>query len=261
MLSSKKIESYLSGSANGLRVQTYGCVSSTNDIIKELAKDNAEILVVATEQTAGRGRRGRSFFSPKGTGLYMSILLRPEASPEFSALITTAAAVATARAIEKNAGVKADIKWINDVYINGKKACGILCESKLSPENSLEYIIVGIGINLCHPKDDFPEEIRDIATSVFGKRTPDEDTVCRLCADIASFLLEYAKDISSRAFLAEYKSRLFMLGKEINVITPTTTYVATATDIDDDAHLIVTLDNGEKRVLSAGEISIRPIKP
>lgn len=261
MLSSKKIESYLSGAANVLRVQTYGCVSSTNDIIKELAKDNAEILVVATEQTAGRGRRGRSFFSPKGTGLYMSVLLRPKASPENSTLLTTAAAVATAKAIEKNSSARADIKWINDVYIGGKKVCGILCESKLSPENSLEYMIVGIGINICHPKDDFPEEIRDIATSVFGKRTPDEDTVCRLCADIASFLLEYAKNISSRAFLEEYKSRLFMLGKEINVITPTTTYVATATDIDDDAHLIVTLDNGEKRVLSAGEISIRPIKP
>ena len=257
MLSSKKIESYLSGAANGLRVQTYGCVSSTNDIIKELAKDNAEILVVATEQTAGRGRRGRSFFSPKGTGLYMSILLRPEASPELSALITTAAAVATARAIEKNAGVKADIKWINDVYINGKKACGILCESKLSPENSLEYIIVGIGINLCHPKDDFPEEIRDIATSVFGKRTPDEDTVCHLCADIVNGLFEYTDDISSRAFLEEYKSRLFMLGKEITVITPNETYLATASDIDSDAHLTVTLQDGEKRTLSAGEISIR----
>ena len=261
MLSSKKIESYLSGSANGLRVQTYGCVSSTNDIIKELAKDNAEILVVATEQTAGRGRRGRSFFSPKGTGLYMSILLRPEASPELSALITTAAAVATARAIEKNANVKADIKWINDVYIGGKKVCGILCESKLSPENSLEYIIIGIGINLSSPEGDFPEEIRNIATSVYGTEKPDENTVCRLCADVVSYLLEYAKDISSRAFLEEYKSRLFMLGKEITVITPTTTYVATATDIDDDAHLIVTLDNGEKRVLSAGEICIRPIKP
>ena len=257
MLSLEKIKSYLSRGAAGLCVETYGCVTSTNDIIKDLAAGKNEILVVASKQTAGRGRRGRSFFSPDGTGLYMSILLRPEATPELSALITTAAAVATARAIEKNANVKADIKWINDVYINGKKACGILCESKLSSENSLEYIIVGIGINLCAPKEDFPEEIRDTATSVFGKRIPDEDTVCRLCADVVSYLLEYAENISSRSFLAEYKSRLFMLGKKVTVITPTHTYVATATDIDDDAHLIVTLDNAEKRVLSAGEISIR----
>lgn len=257
MLSSKKIEGYLSHEAKALRVKTYGCVTSTNDIIKDLANNKGELLIVASEQTAGRGRRGRSFFSPDGTGLYMSILLRPEASPEISVLLTTAAAVATARAIEKNAEVKADIKWINDIYIDGKKACGILCESKLSAENSLEYVIVGIGINLCHPKDDFPEEIRDIATSVFGKNPPDEDTVCRLCADIASFLLEYAKDISSRAFLGEYKERLFMLGKEITVITPNETYLATASDISSDAHLTVTLQDGEKRTLSAGEISIR----
>ena len=261
MLSSEKIKGYLSHGARGLRVEAYGCVTSTNDIIKELASENNEVLVVASEQTAGRGRRGRSFFSPDGSGLYMSILLRPNAAPEISALLTTAAAVATARAIEKNADVKADIKWINDVYIDGKKACGILCESKLSDKNSLEYVIVGIGINLCHPKDDFPEEIKDIATSVFGKNAPDEDTVCRLCADIASFLLEYAEDISSRSFLGEYKERLFMLGKKINVITPTATYVATATDIDDDAHLIVTLDTAEKRILSAGEISIGTTKP
>lgn len=259
MLSSNKIKSYLSQNAGQIGVKTYDCVSSTNDIIKELANNNGEMLVIASEQTAGRGRRGRSFFSPKGTGLYMSILLRPEASPELSALLTTAAAVATAKAIEKNSKKHADIKWINDIYIDGKKVCGILCESKLSMENSLEYIIVGIGINLCEPTCGFPKEIKDIATSAFGRDMPDENTVCRLCADIVNGLFEYAKDISNRAFIEEYKTRLFMLGKEINVITPTETYVATAIDIDADAHLIVTLPNNEERTLSAGEISIRAI--
>ena len=260
MLPSKKLKSYLSKNAKKLRVESFDCVSSTNDIIKELVTDSNEILVVASEQTAGRGRRGRSFFSPKGTGIYMSLLLRPQALPELSALFTTAAAVAVAEAIDKNSKKHADIKWINDIYIDGKKACGILCESKLSYENSLEYIVVGIGINLCEPKGNFPEEIRTIATSVFGTDTPDEDTVCHLCADIVNNLFACAKDISSRAFLEEYRSRLFMLGKEINVITPNETYVATATDIDSDAHLIVTLQNGEKRILSAGEISIKAIK-
>ena len=171
--------------------------------------------------------------------------------------LTPAAAVAVVR-VAKTLGVSdARIKWVNDILVGGKKACGILCESTLSPHGTLEYIIVGIGINISTPDRDFPEEIRNIATSVFGADTPDEDIVCRLCADILSMLTDYCDTLSERPFLDEYRSRLFVLGKEISVLTPTEAYHATATDIDRDAHLIVTLPDGEKRILSAGEISIR----
>ena len=261
MLSAEKIKGYLSDRAGSVFIETYGCVGSTNDIIKEHAKKGIhESLVIASKQTAGRGRRGRSFFSPDGTGLYMSLLLRPAKSPEISALLTTAAAVAVALAIEEVSSKKAEIKWINDVYIDGKKACGILCEAVIdATSGSPDHIIVGIGINLCDPVGGFPEEIRDVATSVFGNSLPDEDTVCMLAASITSYLATFADKLEDRAFLDEYKKRLFVLGKEITVHTPRESFLAVAKDLDRDAHLIVTLKDGSKTVLSAGEISIRTV--
>ena len=192
----------------------------------------------------------------------MSVLLYPQYTPEITAMLTTASAVAVAKSIEKVSDKHADIKWINDVYIKGKKVCGILCESSFSNSNpnKVEYVVVGIGINLCNPKGDFPKEIRQTAASVFEKIAPDDKTVCMLCAEIVNSLLEYSSSLSERSFLCEYKKRLFMLGKEINVITPNETYRAVATDIDDEAHLIVTLPDLTKKTLSAGEISIRSLE-
>ena len=154
----------------GFTVKDYATVTSTNDIVKNAARAGAEegFTVTARCQTAGRGRMGRSFFSPDGTGLYISILLRPTFHPKDALMITTAAAVATARALEAAGSRNIGIKWVNDLLINGKKIAGILTESSLSMgADSLDFAVLGIGINLLSPSNGFPEEIKDIAGAVF----------------------------------------------------------------------------------------------
>ncbi len=236
----------------------YNTVDSTNNIAKELAKgDVKNAVVISHHQNAGRGRRGRSFFSPDGCGIYMSLLLRTDENAEQIALMTSASAVAVAEAIEKLCDKSVGIKWINDIYIDGKKACGILCESVFS-ENSgrPEYTVVGIGINLISPNG-FPEEIASIATSVFGDRIPDEDIPSELCAMIAERIFDCSRTLSKKDFLKKYKEKSIVLGREITVHSASESYPATAVDIDDDCHLIVRLNDGTKRLLSSGEISTK----
>jgi len=256
-ISEATLNKYLSDTS--LSVFVYDSLVSTNDKAKELAANGVrEALVVALHQTGGRGRRGRSFFSPDGCGIYMSILLRPDEGSELTALLTSAAAVAVSDAIEEITGIKNDIKWINDIYVGGKKACGILCESSFSTDTGKpEYSIVGIGINLISPEG-FPDELQSIATSLFEKELPDAKLSTKLCAEISKKVLGYAKSISKRAFLDKYRKKLsIVLGKEVAVHSPNGIYAAVAYDIDEDCHLIVTLPDGTKKVLSSGEISIR----
>ena len=260
MIHSDSIKKLLKQHSNEIEILTYDSVTSTNDIAKEYAINNPtkEVAIIASKQTAGRGRRGRSFFSPDGTGLYLSVLLRPDIEPQSISLLTPFTALCVANAIESVSNEIPKIKWINDIYINNKKASGILCEAALSPEgNKPDYVIVGIGVNLSTPTEGFPDEIKEIATSVFGDKMPDAKTVESLCATVIGQLLNYKKEIDSRLFIDDYKNKLFMLGHEVNVITPNETYLATAIDIDSDAHLIVLLPDGTKKTLDAGEISIK----
>ncbi len=258
VITEKNIKKHLPESTRCIPFYIYDTVGSTNDVAKELAgRGEKNGIVIAFHQTAGRGRRGRSFFSPDGYGIYMSLLIHTEECAESVALITSAAATAIAEAIESVCKKHTDIKWINDIYIDGKKACGILCESLFSGNAPYpEYTVVGIGINLISPNG-FPEDIADIATSIFGGDIPDENVPSKLCAEIIKNLFEYTGELTLKTFLNGYKERLFMLGHEITVHTPDGSYMARATDIDDECHLIVTLPNGEKRVLSSGEISIK----
>ena len=263
MISSQEIRALLSDKTANMDIVIYNCVTSTNDIAKEYSSlhPDSEAVIIALGQTSGRGRRGRSFFSPDGSGLYMSIILRPDTNNELIPLLTSCAAVSVAEAIEKISDKKADIKWINDIYISGKKACGILCETSFnSKTNSADYVIVGIGVNITDPDGGFPYEIKDIATSVFGNTKPCSDTFAHLCAYIINNLKEYSSDLSKRRFISEYKNRLCMLGSDITVITPNETYCARAVDIDENAHLIISLPDASTRTLEAGEISIRQIK-
>ncbi|MBR6501944.1 MAG: biotin--[Clostridia bacterium] len=145
-------------------------IDSTNIYAKTLASEGYKdgTVVVAREQTAGKGRLGRTFFSKRG-GLYFSVILRPYKSLNDTVFITTAAAVAAARAIEKVSGKKCEIKWVNDIYINNKKVCGILTEGAITPDGSLDYAILGVGINLFAPKGGFPSNL-PLAGSVFDKK-------------------------------------------------------------------------------------------
>ena len=230
-------------------------VTSTSDIIKDFAKDGAPewTVAVANSQTKGRGRMGRSFFSPCGTGLYMSILLRPKISADKSLLITTSAAVAAALAIEKHSGKKTHIKWVNDVYINEKKVCGILTEGQISIGGSLEYAVVGIGINLEKPKDGFGE-LCNIADAVFDGCTYDKKTFIK---DLLDTFSRYYEMLESKPHFDEYINRDMLIGKEVDVIKAgEKLYSATVRTIDKNFALIIEHD-GVTEPLTSGEVSVK----
>ncbi len=224
---------------------------STNADIKRIAGHaDDKTVVLAKGQTAGRGRMGRSFYSAADNGLYLSILIKSGINADNIVLITTAASVAVSRAIELVTGIKVGIKWVNDLYLNDRKVCGILAETICDPtDGKISGVVIGVGIN-CGGAD-FPAEIKDIAGSLgdnINKNT--------LAAEVIFNLCEIEKMIKDKSFIKEYKERSIVLGKEIIVIGQETQN-ATAVDIDDDGGLVVKLESGEIRVLRTGEISVR----
>ena len=225
-------------------------INSTNNYIKTKADSPEFLTVIANSQTSGKGRMNRNFHSPQNSGIYMSILLKPKFKAENSVLITAAAAVAVSEAIESLCPVNTKIKWVNDIFINNKKVCGILTEGSLNPDGSFNYAVLGIGINAYIPKNNFPEEIRNIAGVVFKEEK--ENLRNRLISLIINNFLRYYNDLEKRDFLEIYKQKSLVLGKEI--VTPNGK--ALALDIDDNCRLSVEYKNGEKQFLSSGEISI-----
>ncbi|MBO4262256.1 MAG: biotin--[acetyl-CoA-carboxylase] ligase [Clostridia bacterium] len=238
-------------------VTVFKSVASTNDYLKSLAASGAPEgrVVISETQTAGKGRAGRKFSSQRG-GVYMSVLLRPRLSLASSLKITVWAAVAVARAIENVFGVNASIKWVNDVFCGDKKVCGILTESALDLESkTMEYAVLGIGVNAVRPKGGFPEELKDIAG--YLSETPQKNLRNRLAAEILNeFFLLYFSDDKDFSF-AEYKKRLFLLGKAVEVRLEGEKYFATATGLTEDFNLIVRDEKGETRVLNYGDVSVK----
>ena len=234
-------------------------LDSTNRYLKELAVKDARpgTVIIANRQSAGRGRLGRKFFSPGEKGIYMSILLRPDIPLERAVLITSMAAVAVARAVERVSGIEAKIKWVNDIFLNGKKVCGILTEAGIDAESGkFSYAVLGIGVNV--GEMEFPEELRDIATSVSNE--------CgfviskeKLINEILLELERWYVTLSDGDFLEESRKRSILLGKEIFVLDETAqggSYPAKAVDINELGNLIIER-NGERVVLNSGEVSIR----
>jgi BirA family biotin operon repressor/biotin-[acetyl-CoA-carboxylase] ligase len=253
-----RIRGLLHDRAKDIDIEILKEIDSTNDELKRQAVNGqSEIkLLIAESQTKGKGTKGRSFFSPANTGCYMSFLLRPSYSAEECSLLTTAAATATALAIEKVTSKKAQIKWVNDIYIDRKKAAGILTEAAFKKDGkSIDYIIIGIGVNISPPEGGFPAEIENIATSIIT----DEPLYIKnkLIAEIANSLIFYYKSLKNKLFIEEYKKRLFFLGEEITVTQGNESYKATAVDIDSMCHLIVKTSDGEEKILHSGEISIK----
>lgn len=239
-----------------LRVIHLETAESTNTLAKELVLtgEKGELLIVADSQTLGRGRSGKSFFSPSGRGLYMTLVLRPKYFSADFTLITAAVAVAVSRAIEKVAGVAPSIKWVNDIILGGKKLGGILCESVFSGGGKLDAVIIGIGINLSG--GDFPPEIESIATSLGGKA--DRDT---LCAEIAKELFPLSDSLYSQTpnkdFLKYYRSHSCVLGKDIAYSQNGKSFPGKAISILDGGELQVLTPDGKTVTLSGGEISLR----
>lgn len=240
-------------------VYVYQSVESTNTTAKKMALEHAPhgTVVLAEEQTGGRGRMGRAFVSPKYRGIYLSILLRPRLSAEDALLITTAASVAVCRAIEQVAGQQAQIKWVNDIYVNQRKVCGILTEAVSDCESGgLESIIVGIGVNFSTPAEQFPEEIRQKAGSLFDS-VPERVARNELAAAIINQTLLLCGELESRSFLEEYRRRSLVLGREVQVVRlGQEPYTAKAVGINDNGGLILERD-GQTELLQSGEVSIR----
>ena len=243
-----------------IRPQVFPVITSTNTVLKSMAMEDAPAgtALLAAEQTAGRGRLGRSFYSPSASGLYLSLLLRPDLNPQEATRLTACAAVVVAEAIEEFSGQPADIKWVNDVYFGGKKVCGILTEAGLDLESGrTSYVVIGIGINLRIPENDFPEEIRSVAGAVFGKE-PVPELRNRLAARVLDKLADYTADPNSDALFEAYKKRSFVPGKKITILSPGKEPVAAeALDLNRDFSLQVRLEDGNVQSLSSGEVSIR----
>lgn len=242
---------------NKIKLLVLEKATSTNTLVKELASENDEgFVVVAGEQTAGRGRMGRSFFSPGDSGVYMSLLLKPEIKPEDAVQITTAAAVSVCKALESLEVYDSKIKWVNDIYICNRKVCGILTESSFNSQSGmLDFAVLGIGINIYESQEGFPDEIKDIAGAVFSERK--ENMRNRFIAGFLNEFFNIYKKLYSKNHLKEYKEKNFVLGREINIIQGDNVRVGKAIDIDDNCNLVVELPDGTTDKLYYGEISVR----
>lgn len=232
-------------------VEVFHSVTSTNTEAKSAALRGAPhgTLIAADEQTAGRGRFGKPFYSPANTGLYMSVLLKPQKPLSDCVGITIAAACAITDSLESVCGVQAGIKWVNDIFCSGRKVAGILTEAMSDFESGMaESVIVGIGVNIS--TENFPEELSGVAGSVgvFAERN-------RLCADIACRLLDYTENLSSPELLEKYRSRSVVLGREVTFRQDGAERTGKALEIDDSGRLVIETDSGIE-VLRSGEISI-----
>ena len=238
----------------GRRVVFFPETGSTNTDLKEFAAAGAPTgtLCVAEKQTEGRGRRGRSFASPAG-GVYFSLLLRPKLPLSEVSALTGAVAVACARALEAETGLEVGIKWVNDLYLNDKKAVGILCEAAADLESGTpEFVAVGVGIDLA---GELPEELDGIATTVEreGGRIPDRAT---LIAKTVRAIEAAAKEPLSPEILSESRRRSVLLGKTVTVTRGEKTYFAAAKEINDRGELVVERENGDRETLFSGEVSV-----
>jgi len=241
-------------------VHTFSTIDSTNTYAKQLAENGAPegTLVLAEHQTAGRGRMGRSFFSPAGTGLYMSLILRPVFSPSEVLSVTACAAVAVCEAVEALSGRKAGIKWVNDVYLDNRKVCGILTEAAFVPgSNSVRYAVLGIGVNTTPPEGDFPPELAGIAAAVFNRN--DADMRLRLAAAVLDRFLTYYPSLTEKNFYSGYRDRLFLRGQPVEILWGSDTGEGICLDVDRDFRLVVRMPDGSQRSLSSGEVRVRPM--
>lgn len=261
IVSAESIRPYLKGAAADFQLEVRQKVTSTNTLAKEMAAQGAAegTILIALEQTEGRGRMGRSFYSPSSSGIYFSIILRPKLKLEDSLLITTATAVAVSQAIEEVAGVKSGIKWVNDIYLGEKKVCGILTEASLNFESGcLEYAIVGIGINI--ETQDFPEEISHVAGALFSEKPSCSPITSILVAEVLNNMAKCMNSLTDKVYLDEYRRRSFLIGKNILVLKGKETIFAKAIDIDDQARLVVEYESGTVEALNSGEVSVRAKK-
>ena len=253
MLSKEKIEEMFKKSGYVLpKIVFYEQTDSTNTRAKEYARENPDsretVVFIANSQTAGRGRRGRSFVSKAGAGIYISILTYPDSTGFDATAETARAAVVLARAIESMCKCEIKIKWVNDLYLNSRKLAGILTEGEVNSDGKIAYQVVGMGINVY--KNAISDEISDIATSLESKLNSAPDRSVLAARIIENYLCR------DNDFYSEYKARSFIIGKKVTVMKLSESYEATVLDINPDFSLKIQTDRGTENLFT-GEVSLK----
>lgn len=263
LLSAEGIKIFLNPKYNENYIRVYKTIDSTNQEAKKILMDDDiphGTVLISEEQTAGRGRFQRKFFSPSNKGIYMSVILRPNIELSKAIHITTSAAVSVCRAIENLTNKRPKIKWVNDIFLDGKKICGILTEATGNFESGrVENVVVGIGINFKTKEADFPDDIKDVAGSIFKGEEPNI-TRNQLVAEILNELLYMCDNLEDKSIMEEYKVLSFVLGKEVSFLKNNRLNKAKAIDISNEGALVVQYKNGELDCLNSGEISIKTCK-
>lgn len=257
-LDASQIVSLSQGKFDNLHIESHDSVTSTNDLAKAFAQSHpGQIgLFVAKEQTQGRGRHGRQFFSGLSDGLYLSFVLQPNIQNlQDLPLYTLMAATAMTQALEKAVDQPIQIKWINDLFFQGKKIAGILCESIMDVETqSISALVIGIGLNLAGSFADQDPAIQSVAGTIFGQTLPDSFNPNQLLADFLSHLASYHEDITGRAFIPYYGDRLLGLNQHVTYQKGNETLTGWIRGINQDGNLLVEDSQGQISTLYAGEI-------
>ena len=260
-LSAGELTGALRGCALGRKVVCLDSVDSTNNYAKKLADEGAPhgTVVLTDHQTGGRGRRGNSFLSPAGKGLYLSVLLRPDLPPADVINLTAWIAVAVCDAVEQVIGQRPGIKWTNDLILHSKKLCGILTEMSLEAETGeLQYVVAGIGINVSQSDADFGTEVSQLAISLeqaLGRRIRRADLAIAVIRALDGMMAAFPAE--KEAYLERYRADCLTLGREVRLIRKGEAQTAFAQSIDGDFALVVRHPNGETETVSAGDVSVR----
>lgn len=251
------IKNYLTESAK-YHIEILPSVNSTNNYLIDLAKKRAKewTVIVAEEQTQGKGRQKRSFFSPKGDGVYLSVLLRPTYPIEDASMITVMTAAAVTEILEEKYNFDLKIKWVNDIFKDGKKVCGILTEGSLNVEEGVfDYLVVGIGINLTKPQGGYPKELESIIAPLFDYKLNGKQKN-NFIADVLENIYKHYSDMKSKKYLEYYQKKQYLIGKEVDVYqADKKTAFGKVIGVDDKARLMVET-NGKIEYFSSGEARV-----
>jgi BirA family biotin operon repressor/biotin-[acetyl-CoA-carboxylase] ligase len=240
-------------------VHWFDTIDSTNTQAKHIAREGAPhgTVLIAGHQTGGRGRMGRSFSSPVGMGLYLSVILRPGCAASELMHLTCAAGIAACEAVENTCGIRPGIKWINDLVLNSRKLGGILTEMSVDPKTGLvDFAVIGIGINCLQSPEDFPPELQEIAISLKAAgNTPD---MAQLAAKLILALYDMSLHLQDQErIMTAYRQDCITLGRQVVILRADAKQYGTALDVDKDGALVVRLTDGSVCAVNSGEVSVR----
>ena len=245
----------------GKRIEVHQAIDSTNNRARELALEGVEegTLIIAETQLEGRGRLGRNWISPKGKGIWMSLILRPNLPPDQAPRITAIAAVAIRKALNRATGLDIGIKWPNDIIIDGKKVCGILTEMHADIDR-IHYVVVGMGINVNMTQKDFPTDISSTATSLriaLNRSLDRRQLIALIMEEIEEVYLKYLENRDFEQILHQCRQYSVTLNRSVKVIGRDSTIEGIAIDFDEDGALLVKTHDGNIIKVMSGDVSVR----